>query len=441
MTALKAIKHNRSIYLKIFFTILVCLPFCASITIAGSHGKGNGKAHGHHKGSYNTVSAGNVIPGLSKGKIFKHMNKHEGGFTPSAFSGQPKGIKPNIITNGQSDNGCNAVKSNGMKPGLSVPSNGNGMKGASGNIFVNLTGSDVFVKPQTAMGHRGINKSVKLKPVLFCGDSFSQALEIPNPIGAKGPNPVHEGLPSQENGNPGGGNGNGHWGQDNQGNGFGNNWTGNQGRGRGAGMAAGANCPTPEPDPDPNPEPGSDESIFSQAAPLPDELYPEIEGCPLLVEAAAEELGTDRETIQISMGNSLASNPNIQPCRACQTMVNNAAVLKAMDNEALVNALIEVFNELAPPDEPLSEEALAKIAMRLSERPGYFEANPEYALVVEYIDAFVGYIEVLENEMGAPVGNTTEFALEKYGAPISEAGTENPNVAAYIAMQIEGLGD
>ena len=431
MSRLEEIKHNRSISVKLLFIILICILFCVSITIADLPGKGNVKANDHYKGSFNSVSAGSVIPGLSMGKILKHM--HEGKTSPSVLTGNSKGL--------ESD--------------LSAASSGHPNKSNGTNVFGNPIEGNIFIKPHRVTGYP--DNSGQANPLLSSGDSFSQSLEIPNPIGAKGPNPVHGGLPTQENGNPGGGNGNGHWGQGNQGNGFGNNWTGNQGRGIGAGMAAGTNNPAPDPDPghepDPNPdpdpdeipdidpEPGSDESIFSQAAPLPDELYPQIQGCPVLIEAAAQELGTNLEMIQISMGDSIANNPNIQPCQACQTIVHNATTLQGMDYEALVNALIIFFNELAPPDEPLSEEALAKIGSRLTEKPSYFEKNPEYALAMEYIDAFVGYINVLENEMGAPVGNTTEFALEKYGSPISEAGAENPNVAAYIAMQIEGLSD
>ena len=212
-------------------------------------------------------------------------------------------------------------------------------------------------------------------------------------------------------------------------------------------------CTYPEPNPEPVPDPIPDnepeptdvpvivERILVEAVPLPDELFPETEGCLALIEATAAELGTTSDGIQISIGSAVALNPNIQPCQVCEKMVDNAAVLKGVDDEALTDALIEVFNELAPPDVPISEDILTETAMRLSERPSYFEDNPKYTMVIEYIDALVAYIDVLENEMGAPVGNSVEFAMDRYGSVISQAEAENPNVTIYIVISLMSLAE
>jgi hypothetical protein len=35
---------------------------------------------------------------------------------------------------------------------------------------------------------------------------------------------------------------------------------------------------------------------------------------------------------------------------------------------------------------------------------------------MEYIDAFVQYVAVLDTEMGSPVGDSVAFVMEKHGA-------------------------
>lgn len=57
--------------------------------------------------------------------------------------------------------------------------------------------------------------------------------------------------------------------------------------------------------------------------------------------------------------------------------------------------------------------------------------------VMEYIDAFVRYISVLDTELGSPVGNSVEFVMEKHGAGIM--GSDNPNIGAFVAACMEGL--
>ena len=62
----------------------------------------------------------------------------------------------------------------------------------------------------------------------------------------------------------------------------------------------------------------------------------------------------------------------------------------------------------------------------------------QYAFVMEYIDAFVQYVSVMDTELGAPVGDTVAFVMEKYGADITDS--DNGNIAAFVAVHLEAIG-
>jgi hypothetical protein len=170
-------------------------------------------------------------------------------------------------------------------------------------------------------------------------------------------------------------------------------------------------------------------------APLPVLEEPEIEGCPVLLDAVATELGAASGTIQISINRALATAPNIQPCDACARFLNFAGILRDPDGNRIA-AMVQVFNEIAPADSPPSEEMFASIATAFS-RQLENEGMPQYATAMEFLDAFVGYIAILDNELGSPVGDSTAFAMEKHG------GTEinaNPNITAYVQMRLANAG-
>jgi hypothetical protein len=61
----------------------------------------------------------------------------------------------------------------------------------------------------------------------------------------------------------------------------------------------------------------------------------------------------------------------------------------------------------------------------------------QYATAIEYIDAFVNYLAVLDTELGAPVadGDSVGFLMEKYGAGVT--GSDNPDVAAFLVTRLE----
>jgi hypothetical protein len=62
-----------------------------------------------------------------------------------------------------------------------------------------------------------------------------------------------------------------------------------------------------------------------------------------------------------------------------------------------------------------------------------------YASAMEYIDAFVQYVAVLDTEMGSPVGDSVAFVMEKHGAGITES--DNANIAAFVATRLETIGE
>ncbi|MGD8785922.1 MAG: hypothetical protein PVJ60_00735, partial [Phycisphaerales bacterium] len=156
-----------------------------------------------------------------------------------------------------------------------------------------------------------------------------------------------------------------------------------------------------------------------------------LEGCPVLVAAVAAELGVPGDTIEISLANSSILNTDIQPCESCARLINAAAILRD-ENGARLAALAQVFNELAPADAPFTPEMAASIATAFDGRAG---DGTQYATAIEYIDAFVQYIAVLNNEMGSPVGDSVAFAIGKYGTGITDS--ENSNIADFIAARME----
>jgi hypothetical protein len=163
---------------------------------------------------------------------------------------------------------------------------------------------------------------------------------------------------------------------------------------------------------------------------------PEIEGCPVLLETVALELGVVKEDIQISIGRALALNPNIQPCEACEKIVGYAEILRDPDGLHMA-AMVQVFNDLAPADAPFTPEMETSIAAAFAERFDDVD-TPQYATAMQYIDALVGYVLVLDTELGSPVGDSMAFIMEKHGAAVTES--ENPNIGAYVAAQLEALG-
>ncbi len=184
--------------------------------------------------------------------------------------------------------------------------------------------------------------------------------------------------------------------------------------------------------PDCPPCPCEEEELLAPVAPLAQFEIPRVEGCPVLTQAAAMELGITGETLQVAIGNALALNPTIQPCEACATLVDAASILRDEDGSRMA-AMVQAFNALAPADAPFTPETAASIAMAFE---GAAEGT-QYASVMEYIDTFVQYVAVLDIELGSPVGDSVAFVMDKYGADIT--GSDNSNIAAFVATRLEAI--
>ncbi len=160
-----------------------------------------------------------------------------------------------------------------------------------------------------------------------------------------------------------------------------------------------------------------------------------VSGCPFLMDTVAAELDIPTETIHVSVRRAVAAAPNIQPCNACENLTNYAQILRDSDGSNMT-ALAGVFNNIAPVDAPFTPEMEVAIAAAFAERIGDIE-SPRYAEAMEYIDAFVGYVTVLDEQLNSPVDDSVAFVMEKYGAPIME--NENANIAAFLTVRLEAL--
>jgi hypothetical protein len=340
------------------------------------------------------------------------------------------------------------------------------------SMFLGLSGSNVVVQIGAPSGTISVinplGKANKAHPqgghiCLGAGDAFSSAianldslattLEVPNPIGAKGPNPTHGGQhPKKGNGNPGGGNGKGGWGQGNNGNGLGNIWTGNQGRGVGEGMAGGThNTPQEEPPEPPEPpeepqgipEPPEPPVVVQGTPDPPVSLDPpplyrlgtpsleeeEIEngGCPALINMLAAELGIEEENLQISIANAFISSTNLEACDMAAGLMNAANTLKDPDGSG-VSALEQVINEFLTEGSSVSEEQMSQIAAALADHKG---DSTYYAMAGEWLDALVQYVDILINDLGFSAEDATTFVMDKYGASIKDS-EDGSLLVAYI---------
>lgn len=175
----------------------------------------------------------------------------------------------------------------------------------------------------------------------------------------------------------------------------------------------------------------AEDSTDLSAPPVPLQIAM-IKGCPVEMNAVALELGITKATLDISIANALALNPAIQPCQACAKLIETITILRDEDGSRMA-AMEQIFNELAPAEVPFSPEMAAAIAMAFANAA----KGSQYDSVMEYIDAFVRYVSVLDAELGSPVGDSVAFVMGKYGAGI--IGSNNANIRAFVAIRLEGL--
>ena len=173
--------------------------------------------------------------------------------------------------------------------------------------------------------------------------------------------------------------------------------------------------------------------VPAPVAPLAQFQLPTIEGCPVEMQAVATELGIEQAIVQVSIGNALALNPTLQPCQACATLINTAGILRDEDGSRMA-AMNQMFNELAPADAPFTPEMATSVAMAFEDAA----EGTQYASAMEFVDAFVRYVTILETQLGQPVDDSVAFVMEKYGSGITDS--DNANIAAYVAMRLEAVG-
>jgi hypothetical protein len=174
----------------------------------------------------------------------------------------------------------------------------------------------------------------------------------------------------------------------------------------------------------PPPTPGA------PAAPLPDLEYPVIEGCPVLMQAAASELGVTSENIQIAIGQALALNPNLQPCEACGNLLRAAVVLRD-DEGAGLAALAQILVNMNIEGPTISEEQVASLQQTISdmrENP----TNTAYVDAGSWNDSLASYIGVLM-ELGLDQEQILEL-LTKYTEDITEG--DNEAMTAFLELRL-----
>ncbi len=417
-----------------------CIFFNTSVSVTLAKPKG---AHG---GNPHSIQGGNP----------------HGGVNPAGVIISSGGVRVNGAAASYGSNSTQPVHLIGKQvtnTGTILSPNGYVVIATGGSVFIGQPAGNIFVKLHPA-GHQIVRNKGTANPangqiVLAAGDIFSGAmanldslassLTIPDPIGAKGPNPAHGGGHANKgDGNPGGGNGKGHWGQGNKGNGVGNIWVGNQGRGVGEGMAGGRKPEPPAPPPDPPPVPpnGDNGGINTGgAAPLPQLIPPGVEqtqfeqegGCPALMHWLAEELGIEQGSIQIYVTNSFALSTDIQPCETSAKLKDAAAILEDPNGTGIA-ALAQVVNEFVATAAPPSEEQMASIAMVLAE---HADDETYYAAAGQWLDALAEYVGILNNEMGYSPDDSVAFA-DKYVAPVTE--TDEVSLIAYVEVSLAALG-
>jgi hypothetical protein len=153
-------------------------------------------------------------------------------------------------------------------------------------------------------------------------------------------------------------------------------------------------------------------------------------GCPALMQWLANEVGVQVD-VQVFLANAFVSSTDCQPCESAAKLKRAATVLADEDGSYLA-AMNQVFNELAPADATFTPEMANSIVTAFA---GRVNDGTQYASAIEYIDAFVQYIAVLNTEMGSPVEDSVAYVMDKYGAGVS--GSDNPNMGAFLATRME----
>ena len=197
------------------------------------------------------------------------------------------------------------------------------------------------------------------------------------------------------------------------------------------------NCPECPPCPDCDLD-GPDEPPIGPPAPLGAAPLPALQqivfeqgGCPALMEWLANEVGVAVD-VQVFLANAFVSSTDCQPCETAARLKAAAAVLTDEDGSHMA-AMNQVFTELINTltlSAPFTPEMADSVAAAFN---GRVNDGTQYATAIEYIDAFVQYIAILNTEMGSPIADSVAYVLEKYGSDVSG----NPIMADFLASRLE----
>jgi hypothetical protein len=97
-------------------------------------------------------------------------------------------------------------------------------------------------------------------------------------------------------------------------------------------------------------------------------------------------------------------------------------------------AVASVFEQLAPPDAPLTPERIASITAVLSDLTG---EDTDRILAAAYVDAFVQYAAAI-GDLGSLVENPHACVVDKYGQALIES--PNSNILAFVLSLLEQHG-
>jgi hypothetical protein len=146
---------------------------------------------------------------------------------------------------------------------------------------------------------------------------------------------------------------------------------------------------------------------------LPEVLFEEG-GCPALMVWLANEIGVGVD-IQVFLANAFAYSTDCQPCEVAARLKNAATILADEDGSHMA-AMNQIFSVLAP-DAPLTPEMAASIVTAFA---GRANDGTQYAVAIEYIDAFVQYVAIVNNELVSPLSDPVAHVLSKYGTGLTE---------------------
>jgi filamentous hemagglutinin family protein len=175
-------------------------------------------------------------------------------------------------------------------------------------------------------------------------------------------------------------------------------------------------------------------ALLIPAAPLPAEVEYEVSGCPALIEWTANEVGVEKQMVQIWMANALASPRDIQPCDACANLNEMATNVLQDPKGTYKAAMVEVLNEYASSEAPPSEEQMALINTAIVNNT---QDDNALARTQQYLDSIVAYVNIV-GELGLTKEQAITVATDKYVSPLAEGG--NTGLATFVAARLTALG-